>query len=52
VQGFDRLGRQVRMKARGLLARCFQHEFDHLDGMLYVDRLAKGEARKILLQAP
>lgn len=52
VQGLDRLGRPVRVKARGLLARCFQHETDHLDGMLYVDRLAKEAARKVLLQAP
>ncbi|GAA3825218.1 peptide deformylase [Sphaerisporangium flaviroseum] len=52
VTGFDRLGRPVKMKARGLLARCFQHEYDHLQGLLYVDRLAKDAARKILLQAP
>ncbi|GII91684.1 peptide deformylase [Sinosporangium siamense] len=51
VTGFDRLGRPVRIKARGMLARCFQHETDHLNGMLYVDRLAKDAARKVLLQA-
>ncbi|MBG0832798.1 peptide deformylase [Planomonospora sp. ID67723] len=52
VSGLDRLGRPVRVRARGLLARCFQHEVDHLDGMLYVDRLAKDAARKVLLQTP
>ncbi|GAA4558078.1 peptide deformylase [Planotetraspora kaengkrachanensis] len=52
IRGLDRLGRPVQVKARGMLARCFQHEFDHLDGTLYVDRLAKDERRKILLQAP
>ena len=52
VNGSDRLGRPVRLRARGLLARCFQHEYDHLEGMLYVDRLAKDAARKILLRAP
>ncbi|WP_214415155.1 peptide deformylase [Sphaerisporangium fuscum] len=52
VRGFDRLGRPVRLKARGLLARCFQHEYDHLEGTLYIDRLSKEAARKILLQAP
>ncbi|MFJ2033430.1 peptide deformylase [Streptosporangium sp. NPDC087985] len=52
VSGFDRLGRPVRLKARGLLARCFQHETDHLEGLLYVDRLAKDAARQVLLQAP
>ncbi|SNT14505.1 peptide deformylase [Streptosporangium subroseum] len=52
VQGLNRLGRPVQIKARGLLARCFQHETDHLNGLLYVDRLAKDAARKVLLQAP
>lgn len=52
VHGVDKLGRPVVVKARGMLARCFQHEFDHLEGMLYVDRLGKDERRKILLQAP
>ncbi|GIH78783.1 peptide deformylase [Planobispora longispora] len=52
VSGLDKLGRPVKVKARGMLARCFQHETDHLNGMLYVDRLAKDAARKVLLQAP
>jgi peptide deformylase len=51
VEGFDRLQRPVRISARGSLARCFQHETDHLDGKLYVDRLPKPEARKIMLRA-
>ncbi|GGO78688.1 peptide deformylase [Nonomuraea cavernae] len=51
VEGFDRLGRPVRVKARGSLARCFQHETEHLDGRLYLDRLSKSEARKIMLKA-
>ncbi|GII78992.1 peptide deformylase 2 [Sphaerisporangium rufum] len=52
VTGLDRLGRPVRVRARGLLARCFQHEYDHLEGRLFVDRLAKDAARRLLLQAP
>ncbi|WP_440098135.1 peptide deformylase [Streptosporangium sp. H16] len=52
VSGLDRLGRPIRIRARGMLARCFQHETDHLDGRLYVDRLARDAARKVLLQAP
>ncbi|MET8146529.1 peptide deformylase [Sphaerisporangium sp. NPDC005288] len=52
VRGFDRLGRPVRLKARGLLARCFQHEYDHLEGVIYVDRLPKNAARDILLRTP
>ncbi|MEU4829368.1 peptide deformylase [Streptosporangium sp. NPDC023615] len=52
VRGMDRLGRPIRIRARGMLARCFQHETDHLDGRLYVDRLARDAARQVLLQAP
>lgn len=39
VKAQDRRGRTVRIKARGLLARAFQHEVDHLDGILYIDRV-------------
>jgi peptide deformylase len=41
VRGFNRFGKQVRVKARGWLARIFQHEMDHLDGILYVDRATR-----------
>jgi peptide deformylase len=39
VQGMDERGRTVRHKAQGYLARVFQHEIDHLDGVLYIDKL-------------
>lgn len=39
VQGLDERGRSVRMKVNGYLARVFQHEIDHLDGVLYTDKL-------------
>ena len=39
VKGRDRNGKEVRIKAEGWLARIFQHEVDHLDGVLYVDRM-------------
>ncbi|MBM5825561.1 MAG: peptide deformylase [Cyanobacteria bacterium M_surface_10_m2_119] len=35
----DEMGRPQRMKADGLLARCIQHEMDHLNGVLFVDRV-------------
>jgi peptide deformylase len=35
----DELGRPKRLKADGLLARCIQHEMDHLNGVLFVDRV-------------
>ena len=40
VTGQDRHGKEFRIKAKGWLARVFQHEIDHLDGVLYTD-LAK-----------
>jgi peptide deformylase len=41
VQGYDRHGTQIRIKARDWLARVFQHEIDHLDGILYIDRASE-----------
>jgi peptide deformylase len=37
VKGLDRFGKPLRVKAKGWLARVFQHEIDHLDGRLYID---------------
>jgi peptide deformylase len=39
LKGLDRQGQEQVVEATGLLARCFQHEMDHLDGTLFVDRL-------------
>jgi peptide deformylase len=39
VKAQDRRGKKLRIKAKGLLARVFQHEIDHLDGFLYIDRV-------------
>jgi peptide deformylase len=38
VTGLDRKGKKFRLEAEGLLARCFQHEVDHLDGVLILDK--------------
>lgn len=38
VKGLNRNGDPFRLKAKGWLARVFQHEIDHLDGILYIDR--------------
>ena len=38
VAGIDENGKKVKIKAEGLLARVLQHEMDHLDGTLFVDR--------------
>jgi peptide deformylase len=39
VKGLNQNGEEQVIEATGLLARCFQHEMDHLDGTLFVDRL-------------
>src|SRR4026208_441985 len=39
IKGLTRPGTEQVMEGTGLLARCFQHEMDHLDGTLFVDRL-------------
>jgi peptide deformylase len=39
LKGLDRQGAELVVEATGLLARCFQHEMDHLDGTLFIDRL-------------
>ncbi len=41
VKGLNRHGRPMTVKAKGWLARIFQHEIDHLDGILFVDRATK-----------
>ena len=41
VTGLDRDGRPLRIAAEGLLAVCLQHEIDHLEGTLFVDRLSR-----------
>lgn len=49
ARGVDVDGAPVEFEAEGLLARCVQHEFDHLDGVLYLDRLDPA-ARKAALR--
>ncbi len=38
LEGFDKSGRKIKIKAWGLLARVFQHEVDHLNGTLFIDK--------------
>lgn len=49
VQGLDRDGRERTVEGTGLLARAFQHEMDHLDGTLFVDRL-RGLQRDLIVR--
>jgi len=41
VKALDRHGNEVEIEADGLLARALQHEIDHLNGMLFVDRIGR-----------
>jgi peptide deformylase len=41
VKGYNRYGKGVKIKARNWLARIFQHEIDHLEGVLFTDRATK-----------
>lgn len=49
VRGLDRDGRSHEIEGSGLTARAFQHEMDHLDGSLFVDRL-RGIKRELILR--
>ena len=49
VKGLDRDGNEHQHEGTGLLARAFQHEMDHLDGTLFVDRL-RGIKRDLIVR--
>jgi peptide deformylase len=40
VKGIDREGKEIEIEAAGLLARALQHEIDHLEGLLFIDRMS------------
>jgi peptide deformylase len=46
VSGFDVNGEEVSFEATGWFARCMQHEYDHLNGFLYLDRLGPRWSKK------
>jgi peptide deformylase len=45
LKGFDRHGKEISMECQGLLAKCVQHEVDHLNGICFVDRLGPVKKR-------
>ena len=54
LRGYDPQGQPVSMLASGLMARCIQHETDHLDGVLFLQRLSdelRKESMKTIRQA-
>jgi len=48
VKAYDRKGRRIQMNARGFTARVIQHETDHLDGVLFLDRMESLETLTFL----
>ncbi len=50
LRGADATGAPLDLRVEGFLARIFQHETDHLNGMLYIDRLEDAERRDVMRQ--
>jgi peptide deformylase len=48
VRGVDRHNSPVEVSGTGFLARCLQHEADHLRGILYIDHLPRNRRRRVL----
>ena len=48
VQAWNEKGRPFTIEASGLLARVILHEYDHLEGVLFIDRLSEPKRKKIL----
>ena len=48
VKYLDKNGESKELRAKGLLARCIQHESDHIDGILFIDHLSKTKKDMIL----
>ena len=48
VRGLDGDGRELTIEADGLRARVIQHEIDHLDGVLILDRISKQERKEAM----
>lgn len=47
AKALNRHGKEVRVKGDELLARCIQHEIDHLDGVLFIDKVTPGTLREV-----
>lgn len=50
VEGYDEDGNQIRVEGEELMARCLEHEVDHLDGIVYLRRLGP-EIRRAAMRA-
>lgn len=52
LKGRNRHGKEIRIKAVGFTARAYQHELDHLDGILFIDRLTSLDTLRKLEDLP
>ncbi|MFA5309168.1 MAG: peptide deformylase [Dehalococcoidales bacterium] len=53
AKGLDLRGKEIRIKGEGLLAQALEHEIDHLDGVLYIDRMEDpGAIQKVEPEEP
>jgi peptide deformylase len=48
VQAWNEKGRPFTLDAEGILARVIQHEYDHLEGVLFIDRLSELKRKKVV----
>ncbi len=48
VSGLDLAGNSLEIRGSGLMARCLQHETDHLQGRLFIDRLDRGHRKEAM----
>jgi peptide deformylase len=48
VQAWNEKGRPFNLEADGLLARVILHEYDHLEGVLFIDRLSVPKRNRVL----
>ncbi|MFW6250295.1 MAG: peptide deformylase [Alkalispirochaetaceae bacterium] len=48
VQAFDQRGKPFTLEAEGMLARVIQHEYDHLNGVLFTDHLSDGKRQRLM----
>jgi len=53
IKGLDETGKEIKLRAEGLLAQACEHEIDHLNGVLYVDHLeSQDKLEKMEPQSP
>jgi len=48
VEGLDENGKKIQVEADGLLAVCFQHEIDHINGVLFIDHISRIKREMLL----